>query len=195
MRSIRRSLLGYLLLLLAVALSAVGALVDRFANAAIRDRESSEEDRIEQTFKLRQHEAKAKFDADVMAETKALAMVVHSKTADLLGQRLDQRQKGSGGPRPGDGPPRFLFPEPQPPARASEDEAKLFRVRMTVLGLTAVPPALAPLPVMTAGFEPRVPPNGSDRSAYVDTRRYNPVPHWGDYDAPRAVARIHDALH
>ncbi|MBN9122914.1 MAG: hypothetical protein J0I06_27885, partial [Planctomycetes bacterium] len=100
MRSIRRSLLGYLLLLLAVALGAVGALVDRFANGAIRSREASEEDRIEQTFKVRQIEAKAKFDADVMAETKALAKDVHYKTADLLGQRPDQRQKG---------PPDFIL--------------------------------------------------------------------------------------
>ena len=36
MRSIRRSLLGYLLLLLAVALGAVGVFVERFANGAVR---------------------------------------------------------------------------------------------------------------------------------------------------------------
>lgn len=197
MRSIRRSLLGYLLLLLAVALGAVGVLVDRFANAAIRSREESEEDRIEQTFKVRQIEAKVKFDTDVMAETKALANVVHYKTADLLGQKLDQRQKGSGGPRPGDGPPRFLLPEPQPPARASEDEAKLFRVRMAVLGLTGptVPPTVGPLAVLTAAFEPRIPSNGSDSRVYNDPRRYNPYPHWGDYDTARAIARVHEALH
>ena len=73
MRSIRRSLLGYLLLLLAVALGAVGTLVDRFANGAIRTREASETDRIEEAFKLRQHEAKTKFDVELLAESKALA--------------------------------------------------------------------------------------------------------------------------
>ena len=87
MRSIRRSLLGYLLVLLAVALGAVGVLVDRFANGAIRTREASETDRIEHAFNVRQREAKTKFDADVMSETKALAKDVHYKIADLLATR------------------------------------------------------------------------------------------------------------
>src|SRR3954463_3038225 len=109
MRSIRRSLLGYLLLLLAIALSAVGALVDRFANGAIRQREASEADRIEQTFKVRQIEAKAKFDADVMSETKALAKEVQWKTAAMLGQGDFRR-----GPRLSEGQP----------VRAPEDESR-----------------------------------------------------------------------
>src|SRR5262245_55331798 len=96
MRSIRRSLLGYLLLLLALGLGAVGVLVDRFANGAIRQREASESKRIEETFKLRQHEAKTKFDADLIVESKALAREVHSHTRSLVGQ--DPR------PRPGSGP-------------------------------------------------------------------------------------------
>ena len=73
MPSIRRSLLGYLLLLLALALGAVGALVDRFAGAAIHQREASEEDRIDTTLNVRQLEAKTKFDADLVTETKAAA--------------------------------------------------------------------------------------------------------------------------
>src|SRR6266545_659115 len=190
MRSIRRSLLGYLLLLLAIALSAVGLLVDRFANGAIRQREASEADRIEQTFKLRQSEVKTKFDADVMNETKALAKDVHYKIADLLGQKLDQR-KGSGGPG---GPPRP--PEPQPPVKAPDEEAKLFRVRVAALGLAA-PPVVAPVPLTVAMFEPRVPNNPNDMReprVYNDPRRYNPAPNWSDYDAPRFVSRVQEAL-
>src|SRR5215470_13165474 len=99
MRSIRRSLLGYLLLLLAVSLGAVGALVDRFANAAIRQREASEEDRINKTFELQQHGAKTKFDADLVAETKAKAREVQRTTALFLGQNWEQPR-----PRPGPGP-------------------------------------------------------------------------------------------
>src|SRR4051812_3606592 len=129
MRSIRRSLLGYLLVLLALALGAVGAFVDRFANGAIRQREASEVGRIEQAFKVQQSEAKTKFDVDVMNETKALAKDVHYKVADLLGQRLDQR-KGPGGP------PR---PEPQLPVKAPDEEAKLYRLRVAMLGLAAPP--------------------------------------------------------
>jgi hypothetical protein len=94
MRSIRRSLLGYLFLLLAVALGAVGTLVDRFAIGAIRTREASEADRIEQAFELRKHEAKTKFDADLLAETKALAKEVQFKTATLLGQNIEPRRGG-----------------------------------------------------------------------------------------------------
>ncbi len=184
MRSIRRSLLGYLLVLLAVALGAVGVLVDRFANGAIRTREASETDRIEHAFNVRQREAKTKFDADVMSETKALAKDVHYKIADLLGQKLDQRKGPGGASRPTD---------PQPPVKAPDEEAKLYRVRLAVLGLAA-PPMVAPAALTVATFEPRVPNNLSEPRTYNDPRRYNPAPHWSDYDTPRAVARIQEAV-
>lgn len=186
MRSIRRSLLGYLLLLAALGLSAVGALVDRFARASMDAREGAEVERIEQTFKVREFEARAKFESDVRAEARALAKDVHYKTAELLGQRLDQRAgKGPGGPwRPLD---------PQPPLRASDDEARWYRVRASVLGLVA-PPATLAVPLTVAAAEPRVPSNISSRPAFDEPRRYNPAPLWTDYDAPRAVERIRDAL-
>ncbi|HEY1191348.1 MAG TPA: HAMP domain-containing sensor histidine kinase [Gemmata sp.] len=185
MRSIRRSLLGYLLVLLALALSAVGALVDRFANAAIRTREASEEKRIEQVFKVRQIEAKAKFDADLLSETRSLAKDVHSKIGDLLGQKLDQR-KGPGG-RP---------PEPHAPLKAPDDEAKQYRLRMALLGLAA-PPAVAPTVATLVEFEGRIPTDRErerERGVFGDPRKYNPVPHWADFDIPRAIARIQEAL-
>lgn len=186
MRSIRRSLLGYLLLLAALGLGAVGALVDRFARASMDAREGAEVERIEQTFKVREFEANAKFESDVRAESRALAKDVHYKTAELLGQRLDQRAgKGPGGPwRP---------IEPQPPLRAPDEEAKLYRVRASVLGLVA-PPAVLTVPLTVAAVEPRVPSNLAARPAFDEPRRYNPAPLWTDYDAPRAVGRFQDAL-
>ena len=73
MRSIRRSLLGYLLVLLALGLGAVGLLVDRFAQAAITAREEAETKRIEQTFATRRQEVKAQLDAELVAEAKSLS--------------------------------------------------------------------------------------------------------------------------
>lgn len=191
MRSIRRSLLGYLLLLLAIALSAVGVLVDRFANGAVRQREASETQRIEQTFKSRQTEAKsetrgieqtfkarqseatAKFDADLMSESKALAREVHSHTRSLVGQNV---------PRPG-APPKM--PDLPTTLRAPEDVARQFRLRSALLELSPAPgvlPALAPV----AAVEPMLRGN--------DPRRHHPYPNWSEFDGPRAVARVQEAL-
>ncbi len=193
MRSIRRSLLGYLLLLLAIALSAVGLLVDRFANGAVRQREASETERIEQTFKSRQSEAKsetrgieqtfkarqteatAKFDADLLAESKALAREVHSHTRSLVGQNPLI-------PRPG---PIPKLPDPPATLRAPEEEARQYRLRSALLELSPAPgllPALAPI----AAVEPIMRGN--------DPRRHNPYPNWSEFDGPRAVARVQEAL-
>ena len=185
MRSIRRSLLGYLLVLLAIALSGVGLLVDRFANAAVRAREASEAGRIEQAYKLREQEAKAKFDADLLAETKVLAKEVHLKTAVLLGQSLERR-----GPR---------FPDPQAPAKAPDEEAKRYRIRTALLGL-AGPPFVAPTVFTVVAVEPRIPDpkealNPRERrNVYNDPRRYTPFPLWSDYDVPRAITRLKAAM-
>lgn len=186
MRSIRRSLLGYLLLLLALGLGAVGVLVDRFARASMSAREDAEIERIEQAFKVRQIEEKAKFDADVRTEARVLAKDVHYKSAELLGQKLDQRAgKAPGGPwRP---------VEPQPPLRGPDDEAKQYRVRTALLHFVA-PPAALTVPLSLAAAEPRIPNNLTTRPVFDEPRRYNPAPLWTDYDAPRAVARFRDAL-
>jgi signal transduction histidine kinase len=186
MRSIRRSLLGYLLSLLAVALGAVGVLVDRFANGAIRTREESESRRIERDFEVRRGEAKKKFDDELLAETKALAKEAQYKIAALLGQSGDRPRPPGGG-----GAARI----PEPPLKAPDEEARLFRVRVAALELAAGP--VVPATALTvAAFEPRVPEKtgnpGDPRNN--DPRRYNPFPHWGDYDAPRAVARIQEAV-
>src|SRR5437762_2963890 len=68
MPSIRRNLLGYLLLLLALCLGGVGMLVDRFAQAAMRAREESETRRIEAAYTTREKEVKDQFDAELVAE-------------------------------------------------------------------------------------------------------------------------------
>lgn len=184
MRSIRRRLLGFLLMLLAVGLGAVGALVDRFANGAIRSREASESERIEQTFKVRQIEAKAKFDSDLLGETKALAREAHSHTRSIVGQ--DPRRFG-GGPGPGGGPkgPEPKMPEPPAALKATEAEAREYRLRSTLIAFAPGPyrwPALAPVaavePIMKGG----------------DPRRHYPYPNWTDFEAPRVLGRVQDAL-
>lgn len=200
MRSIRRSLLGYLLVLIALALSAVGVLVDRFANAAIRTREGSEAQRIEQAYKVRQLEAKAKFDADLMGDAKALARDVHSKTAALLGQAPDPQRRLTPAeqlaaqvgaalvrrelePRRPGGP--FRFPDPQPPLRAGEDEARQYRLRAALLELAPGPNLFAAL-APAAAVEPILRGNEGRR---------HPYPVWIEFDGPRAAARVREALH
>jgi signal transduction histidine kinase len=188
MRSIRRSLLGYLLLLLAVALGGVGALVDRFANAAVRQREESETRRIEEVFEVRQREVRAKFDADLLAETKALAIAAHYKTAELLGQSVEARRF----PGPG-GIPRWQ--EVQPPLKAPDEVAKEYRLRIALAGVVAPPGALHPV-LSRAAFEPRFERTADPRmDPRVEARRNVPFPGWSEYDAPRVVARLGESLH
>ncbi len=221
MRSIRRSLLGYLLLLLALALGAVGVLVDRFANAAVRRRETSEAERIEQDFKLREREAKArveeakrKFDADLLADAKLLAKEVQYKLAAILGQNPERRltptewtllqagaailDKNAGpgpGPRPPGGPGRFA--EAPPPVKASEEDARLFQLRLGLLEFAAPFAGLVTGPTVAA-LRPRIPGGGpgslSDPRVFNDPRRYNPFPGWAEYDGPRVVARVAETL-
>jgi signal transduction histidine kinase len=187
MRSIRRSLLGYLLLLLALSLGAVGALVDRFANAAFRQREESESQRIEQAFDVRKREVKAQFDADLEKEARSLAKDAHSKIADLLGQRAVSR-KGPPGPS--------RFAEPQPPLKAPEEDAREYGARSAAMQLAALPTAWQSVAALSV-LEPRLPRNSDaidNPRVSTDPRRYNPYPGWSEFDAPRAMARLTEAL-
>lgn len=72
MPSIRRSLIAYFLILLGVALAAVGVLVDRFAGEAMRAREKAEADRIEQEYTYRVKESETKFDEDIERQATAV---------------------------------------------------------------------------------------------------------------------------
>ena len=173
MRSIRRSLLGYLLVLLALALGAVGALVDRFADAAMRTREASEAERIEQAFNVQRVEAKAKFDADLLAETRSLAKEAHYKTAGLLNQNQDFRR----------GPLRL----PDSPVRAGEAEAQQYRLR-TQLMLLANTRFPLPTAVTASALEPR------RGGVFGQHPSYPGAPGWVAFDAPRVPGRIQDAL-
>ena len=85
MRSIRRSLLGYLLVLLALALGAVGMLVDRFAHAAIRAREEAETRRIKQAYDSRRLEAQRSFDDELLREARILGGELQLKLLSSLG--------------------------------------------------------------------------------------------------------------
>src|SRR5437764_890676 len=83
MPSIRRSLLGYLLLLLAIALGGVGLLIDRFAQAAMSAREDSATMRIEQAYQLREKEALTQLDADLLSDAHGLWEAVRPRLFNL----------------------------------------------------------------------------------------------------------------
>ena len=186
MRSIRRSLLGYFMLLLALALGGVGLLVDRFAVAAIKDREEAEAKRIEKAYELRQHEAKVKFDAELLTETKSLARELQPKLAPLLG-------RGPGGPGGGPGAVRaatdlsLQAPEKDTAAGTPRGSVENYRLRLTMLELTPSPwPRTAAAIAMDPPALIRVP---GRPEIY---RLVSPL--WTSYDGPRALARIQEAV-
>ncbi len=194
MRSIRRSLLVYLLLLLALALGAVGVFVDRFANAAIRAREDAETRRIDQAFKTREKEARDKFDAELLAETKALARELERKIEGLSG--LPSSPPPS---RPVDGQGRTI----DPLLRAPEDEVEEYRLRTLMLSLVPTfgwhtvgtnyaidpPTVLMPGPPGNRGGSR---PDPADRPRLTEVPRLSPV--WSVFDAPRVIPRIQTEL-
>ncbi len=198
MRSIRRSLLGYLLLLLALALGAVGTLVERFANAAFRQREGAETQRIEQAFDVRKREVKTQFNVDLEASTKVLAVDVHGRTRAILGQAFDFRARPGG-----------KMPPPEAPLvlRASEEEARQYLLRSCLISLSPAPgllPSLAPEIATFPGLRsarvpqappPKPPPPGPP-SRGPDMRPFFPYPYpnWVEFDGPRALTRIQEGL-
>jgi signal transduction histidine kinase len=127
MRSIRRSLLGYLLVLVALALGGVVVFVDRFANAAITAREEAEVGRTEQIFELRRVEAKTKFDAELVPETRVLRERVQSSLRSVPGMG-----RGPGRGEPSGRPPDASF-------KAPDEEAKEYRRRAAALLQGATP--------------------------------------------------------
>src|SRR4051812_26912546 len=90
MRSIRRTSIGYLLVLLVLALGGVSLLIDQFARDAIRAREASEGERIAAVFERRREEATTKFDVELRAETKGLGRVL---AAVIRSQQLQAPQR------------------------------------------------------------------------------------------------------
>ncbi len=175
MRSIRRSLLGYLLLLLAVALGAVGVLVDRFAKAAFAQREEAEKQRIAERYRSLAATAKSKFHEEVAARLKTLAKDVQWKISALIGIQWDGRR------------PLFRLPE-APPIRAPDEAGVNYRLRSQLL-----PHATVPFPAATAltlaALEPRR-TQGQGFNPYV----YPGAPGWVAYDAPRMIGRFQESL-
>ena len=196
MRSIRRSLLVYLLLLLALALGAVGVFVDRFANAAIRAREDAERKRIDAAFEIREKEARAKFDAELEAETKALARELQRKIEGLLGNPPERTASS----RPGEGQGRTI----DPLLRAPENEVEEYRLRTLLLPLAsttgwhtlgtshAIDPPPVLVPVGSPGNRGGARPKAIDVPVLTEMPRLSPV--WSGFDAPRVIPRLQAEL-
>ena len=79
MPSIRRSLIGYFLLLMGVTLGGVGLLVDRFVVNAIRAREVVEADRAEKEYQSRTVDTRKQFDKELEDQAKSLARELREK--------------------------------------------------------------------------------------------------------------------
>ncbi|MBX9581157.1 MAG: hypothetical protein K2X87_12680, partial [Gemmataceae bacterium] len=164
MRSIRRSLLGYLLLLVALALGAVGVLLDRLAVGALRDREQAEAERINHVIEGREKEVQKKFDAELLTEARALSQEMQLKLLEAAGV-------SRGAPRGPDGTPRTTAPPRQTdfPPKPTEAEVAEFGHRAAVLPLVA-------------------PPGLGTWAAVAATGR-NQSPAWSAFEAPRSFAR------
>ena len=191
MRSIRRSLIGYFMLLLALAMGGMALLVNEFAIAAIEDREHAEAGRIEKAYELRRHEAKLKFDTEVMNETKALARELHPKLQALFGHA----QAGAGGPRPPGGgkavpPDPVLLPlDKVVDADTAKGSAAQFKLRFTLLEFAASPWSRVGTTWAGEGPAYRIP----GQSGRVETwRQVSPM--WSAYDMPRFMHRIQEAV-
>lgn len=184
MPSIRRNLLGYLLLLIALALGGVGLLVDRYAQAAMHTREDAETNRIEEGYKAREKEAAAKFDAELLAEAELLGREVLSArlfTAEILGRR------GTAGAavRPPD-EDVLNYQRRVAALIAGTGPAGAWGTVATVGAARPLPPAPPPPP----GEPPPRPPASADGLPRPPALS----PLWVAYEGPRAVSRIQEAL-
>ncbi|MBA4064641.1 MAG: hypothetical protein C0501_13195 [Isosphaera sp.] len=186
MRSIRRSSLTYLMLLLGLAIAGVGVLVDRFARAAIRAREDAETERIEQIFTLRweaevqrrdqayrdrRREVEAKFDVQLRNEANILSRQARSKVWALLNP----------GRPPGkdrDPPGKERDPGSGPVFRAAEEDAKEF--------IPPKPRFLPPSSALAAVGGSAAATSASDPGVRNTL--------WLAYELPRTLPRIQEML-
>lgn len=166
MRSIRRSLLGYLLVLVALALGAVGLLVDRIAGTALQDRDAAEVDRIGEAFAAREKEALAKFDADLLAEARTLAVEMQGRLLQAAGINRGPARPADPPPRPGD-----LLRPADSPFRPADATVAEFARRAAAFSLVAPAPAWPA--AVAAGYTPR--------TALLA---------WSGLEAPQAFARF-----
>ncbi len=196
MRSIRRSLLGYFLVLLALALGAIAAFVDRYAVEAIQAREKAEADRTAEAFKARRLEAQAKFDDEILREARSLAGELSRAFNKAWGRRPGEQGRGGGafpkdgddakgaeskGPEPkADPPPRPAEPSRPPfPGKAPDDDAREYLIRSA--GLMLRPPGAGNWPTVAA--------------ATTVARAWSPA--WIGFEGPRTAVRVQipDMLH
>jgi two-component system heavy metal sensor histidine kinase CusS len=176
MRSIRRSLLGYFLLLLALALGAVAVFVDRFAVEAIQAREKAEADRTTQAFEARRLEAQGKFDEELLREARSLAGELNRALNRAIGRFPSTRGPGGSGPPPKQPPdPPVKLPEPKLPAfpgKAPDKDAAEYLARVTALVLRPPTPTVLPTAATVAAA----------------TRPWNGL--WVGFESPRTAARV-----
>lgn len=82
MPSIRRSLIAYFLLLLAVALGAVGLLVDRFASEAVRGQEDADAKRFNREYEVSCQRVEREFNDDLERKAEALGKELRWKLGE-----------------------------------------------------------------------------------------------------------------
>jgi len=178
MRSIRRSLLSYFLVLLAVALGLIAAFVDRYAVGAVEAREESESNRITAAFDTRRVEAQTKFDAELVQEARSLAGELNRSFFKTWGRFRPPDPPRGGGKGPADPksapePKTSIEPRPSFPGKAPEDDGREYLRRVTALMLQ--PPAAGNwLPVAQA--------------ASATHRAWSPG--WISFASPRTAARV-----
>lgn len=93
MPSLRRSLIGYFLGLLALALGGVGVLIDRFANDALQAREGAERKRIAQEYETHCADSQSKFDDELLIQAQSLGREIRQKYSLLAKQAVDDSAK------------------------------------------------------------------------------------------------------
>ncbi|HEX4609531.1 MAG TPA: HAMP domain-containing sensor histidine kinase [Urbifossiella sp.] len=192
MRSIRRSVLGYFLLLLALALGLVALFVDQFAVDAIRLREKAETGRMDQAFKNRLKEAQDQFDAEITAEARSLAGELNRAVNKALNRRPEPGRGGGGPPGKGGGGPEAKGsppldpkldpkaepfarpPEPRPsfPGKAPDEDAREYLRRAT--GMMLIPPAANMWPSFVT----------------ANTFYHSWSPAWAGFESPRMAGNI-----
>jgi signal transduction histidine kinase len=94
MPSIRRSLIAYFLLLLALALVGVGLVVDQFAADAFRARQKAEAERITQEYDFRCQGSRRQFDEELELRAAALGQELRWKMfAQIMREREQRRER------------------------------------------------------------------------------------------------------
>jgi signal transduction histidine kinase len=93
MPSIRRSLIAYFLLLLALALAGVGLVVDQFAAEAFRARQKAEAERITQEYDFRCQESRRQFDEELGLRAAALGQELRLKMFVQYMRDREQRRE------------------------------------------------------------------------------------------------------